>query len=364
MNKVSFTKWKKQMINAAKPAKIPICATFELTPRCNLDCKMCYIHNQNSNACWEKELSTETWKRIFNEAYESGMLFATLTGGECLLRPDFKELYLHLWNKGVFLTVFTNGILLNEDYLEFFKRYKPKKIQISLYGSSERGYLHVTGHQGFKKAVSAIRGLMEVNIPVKVALTPSRDMKDDYIATLQFCRENGFQYNPGMFTMIPKRDDVCCDEHNLSTDEIVELSVKGVSLSGSLTPPESVLPSCGGSCPEAPRGLICNAGKTSVVVSWDGRMQLCTAIPVSKASVLEMPYAEAWEKTKEAAEEILLGMECVGCPYDNLCPKCPAMRLSGFYTGHCNPAVCDLTRCLVAAGVKRLDINEEATCDD
>ena len=27
--------------------KIPIAGTFEITPRCTLDCKMCYIHNQN-----------------------------------------------------------------------------------------------------------------------------------------------------------------------------------------------------------------------------------------------------------------------------------------------------------------------------
>ena len=93
-------------------------------------------------------------------------------------------------------------------------------------------------------------------------------------------------------------------------------------------------------------------------------MHPCTLLPIGKASVLEMSYAEAWEKTKEAAGEILLGRECVGCPYDSLCPKCPAMRLTGLYTGHCNPAVCELTRRLVAAGVKKLDTPAENACDD
>jgi len=93
-------------------------------------------------------------------------------------------------------------------------------------------------------------------------------------------------------------------------------------------------------------------------------MNLCIALPVSKASVLEMSYAEAWVKTKEAAGEILLGRECVGCPYDNLCPKCPAMRLTDLKNGHCNPAVCELTRKLVAAGVKKLDAPVENSCDD
>jgi len=358
MNEVSFTKWKERMIASAKPTKTPICATFELTPRCNLDCKMCYVHNQDSNALRDMELSTETWKRIFDEAYDCGMMFATLTGGECLLRQDFKDLYLHLWNKGVFLTVFTNGILLNENYAEFLKTYRPRKVQISLYGSSEEGYLNVAGHHGFEKAVSAIRSLMAAGISVQVALTPSSYMKEDYIAVLRFCQENGFRYNPGEFALIEKRDNSSKNDHYLSTDEIVALSTERALLSGPLTPAERVLPPCGGSCTEAPKGLICNAGKTSAVVSWDGRMCLCTAMPVSKASVLEMPYAEAWEKTKEAATEILLGAECVGCPYDKLCPRCPAMRLTGLYTGHCNPEVCETTRRLVEAGVKRIPASE------
>ena len=354
MNQIAFKKWKEQMIASARPRKTPICVTFELTPRCNLDCKMCYIHNQNSNSLRNQELSTETWKRIFDEAYDCGMMFATITGGECLLRQDFRELYLHLWKKRIYLTVFTNGILLNEEYVAFFKTYKPRKIQISLYGSNEAGYLNVTGHRGFEKTVTAIRSLMDAGISVQVAVTPSSYMKDDYISILRFCKENGFQYKPTELSLIENRDNAAKDDHYLSVEEIVKLSTESAMLSQTLIPMECEPPVCGGNVNEAPKGLACNAGKTSAVVSWDGRMCLCTAIPVSKASVLNMSYADAWEKTKEAAEEILLGAECVGCPYDKLCPKCPPMRLTGLYTGHCDPNVCEVTRKLVAAGVKTL----------
>lgn len=342
------------MILAAKPTKTPVCATFELTPRCNLDCKMCYVHNLDSNALRDKELPTEVWKQVFDEAYDCGMMFATMTGGECLLRQDFKELYLHLWKKRVYITVFTNGIALDEEYVAFFKTYKPRKVQISLYGSNEEGYRNVTGHRGFEKAVIAIRNLMAAGIPVQVAVTPSSYMKDDYISILRFCKEHGFQYKPGELMLIEKRDDTTKEDHYLPVEDIVRLATERALLSGPVVPLECAPPPCGGSCREAPKGLICNAGKTSAVVSWDGRMYLCTALPVSKASVLEMTYAEAWEKTKEAAGEILLGMECVGCPYDQLCPKCPAIRLTGLYTGHCDPKVCEVTRRLVAAGVKKL----------
>lgn len=364
MNEISFKKWKERMVQSAKKTKTPVCATFELTPRCNLDCRMCYIHNQDSNKLQEKELSTETWKRIFDEAYACGMMFATLTGGECLLRQDFKELYLHLWKKRVFMTVFSNGIMMNEEYVEFFKKYKPQKIQISLYGSNEEGYLKVTGHRGFARTETAIRSLMEAGISVQVSVTPSSYMKDDYISILRFCKENGFLYKAGDFSLIENRDDSDKNDHYLSIDEIVALSKQKSMLNKSLHPAVCTVPECGGNCTEPPKGLVCNAGKTSAVVSWDGRMCLCTAIPVSKATVLEMSYADAWQKTKEAAAEILLGRECIGCPYDHLCPKCPPMRLSGLYTGHCNPKVCEVTRRLVAEGVKKLDTKVNNSCDD
>ena len=364
MSEVTFKKWKEQMVASAKATKTPICATFELTPRCNLDCKMCYVHEQTSNNMGCKELSTTEWKKIFDEAYECGLMFAIVTGGECLLRNDFFELYLHLWKKRVFITVLTNGILMNDEHIELFKKYRPERVQVSLYGSTEDGYKNVTGHKGFEKAVSTIRRLTDAGIPTEVALTPSKYMKNDYMSTLRFCKENGFRYKQSDFLLMKKRDDGNSVAYHLENDDIVRLATERAVLLGKLNLPKCELPVCGGSSKESPKGLVCNAGKTATMISWDGRMCLCTGIPVSKASVLEMPYAEAWEKTKEAAQEILLGMECVGCPYDELCPKCPALRLTGMYTGHCDPKVCEVTRRLVAAGVKKLDEPAKTECNE
>lgn len=361
MRTTSFEAWKKQMADRAKKTKTPILALCELTPRCNLDCKMCFVHNTDSNKLKDRELSTETWKRIFDEAYDMGLMFATLTGGECLLRSDFKELYLHLWNKHVYVTVMTNGTLLNEEYVEFFKAHKPELVQISLYGSCEEGYLNVTGHYGFEKVIKNVRSLMDAGIPVKIAITPSAYMKDDYINIIRFCKENKFKFASGEFFLLENRYDADKDDYYLSPEEIFKLSTERACLSGSLEPLSSTPEPCG-SCTEAPKGLTCSAGSCTAVVSWDGKMYPCNCIPMDHASLLEISYAQAWEKTKQAVSEMLLGMECVGCAYDKTCPKCPAVRLNGLYTGHCNPAVCEMTRRLVAAGVKKLE-QPEKNCD-
>jgi len=348
-----YMQWKNALVLSAKEKRVPLVGQYELTPCCNLDCKMCYIHNANTNALHVKELSTETWKRIFDEAYDMGLMFATLTGGECLMRRDFKELYLHLWNKRVRVSIITNGTLIDDEYVCFFEKYPPENIRISLYGSNEEAYRKVTGHIGFQKAISAYYKLVKAKIPVGVSVTPSSYMKDDFINIRRFCLENGINCHSANFFLTKNRDNPDKDDHNLSIQEIVELASQEALLSRTLAPVETPPEPCG-TCTEAPMGLKCNAGRGAALVSWDGTMHPCVSLHVGTASLLEMSYAEAWEITKAIADKVLYGAECVGCPYDSVCPQCPVMR-STVHSGHCNPDVCELTRRLVAAGVKKLD---------
>ena len=351
-----YEKLKNEFVKAAKQAKTPLIAHFELTARCNLDCKMCYVHNQNNAQCLHRELSTEQWKRIFDEAYECEMLYATLSGGECLLRKDFKELYLHLWNKQVFVTVFTNGTLIDDEYVEFFKTYTPDMIQISLYGSSEEGYLNVTNHKGFEKTISAIKELMRAGIDVRISVTPSKYMKEDYINILRVCRENRFYTQLSDIFLISNRDDEKKDDYYLTDEEIISLSIERAELYGFLAPAHNIPDYCGPMCTLPEKGMTCKAGTCFAAVTWDGKMYPCYNAMIGEGpSLLEVSYAEAWKKTVKAASEVIHGAECVGCPYDKTCPKCPSARLKDLHSGHCNPSICELTRKLVAAGVKKLE---------
>lgn len=355
MQRKSYEQWKNRLVAAAKEKRIPVSAQFELTGRCNLDCKMCYVHNLDAAECLSRELSTEEWKRIFDEAYEKELLFATLTGGECLLRPDFKELYLHLWKKGVKISVLTNGILLDEAYVAFFKAHKPELVQISLYGSDEAGYLRVTGHKGFEKAVTAIRGLMDAGVNLRVVTTPSRYMGEDYMNILRFCKEEKLPLQLGEMMLSPNRDNPDKDDYFLTMEEIEALSIRRAELYRPLTPVTCTPVPCGPMEKQPHQGLTCTGGNCVASVMWDGMMYPCpNAMVGGGASLREMSYAEAWEHTVKAAAQVLQGAECVDCPYDAVCPKCPSLRLTGLDTGHCKPEVCELTRRLVAAGVKKL----------
>ena len=79
----------------AREKGIPVHCQFELTPLCNFDCRMCYVH-MNPEQLKESILSVDDWKDLMYQAWEAGMIHATLTGGECLTYSGFDELFLYL----------------------------------------------------------------------------------------------------------------------------------------------------------------------------------------------------------------------------------------------------------------------------
>ena len=81
---VSFGKLKQTWIRDRQP----LISIFELTCNCNFQCKHCYtIVNKKRD-----ELTFEQIKYILNVIKDKGVLILTLTGGDPLIRKDFKEI--------------------------------------------------------------------------------------------------------------------------------------------------------------------------------------------------------------------------------------------------------------------------------
>ncbi len=81
--------------HAARSKHVPLHGSFELTPRCTLNCGMCYVHLQPSQMA-RKELTAGQWISLIDQAADEGMMQAALTGGECMLHPGFRDIVHHL----------------------------------------------------------------------------------------------------------------------------------------------------------------------------------------------------------------------------------------------------------------------------
>jgi len=89
----------------ARKKGVPLHGVFELTPICNLDCKMCYVHLKPEQMGNQSLMPVKQWKALMTQAMDAGMMDATLTGGECLTYAGFDELYMHLHAGGVKVSI-------------------------------------------------------------------------------------------------------------------------------------------------------------------------------------------------------------------------------------------------------------------
>lgn len=335
---------------------IPIHGHFELTPICNFDCKMCYVHLQKEQMRGREELSLDEWKRIIDQAIDAGMIFASLSGGECLTSPYFNEIYTYLHSKGIIITILTNGYLLDKK-VQFLKKYPPAYIQVSIYGNSEEQYAEVTGKRCYDKVKSNVEYALENGLPVGIAVTTSKYLKN-VSDIIKFYKQKNISVAVSQWLMPPySSTGRILADFNLSKEEQVEISKDLWILNGNekLVPYEGVLPNENAIGEENQQtGITCAAGRSDFSISWSGAMSMCVALSEPIGYPLKEGFEVVWKKTNTCAKTFSMPTECKGCAYHKICNHCPAQHLISAKKGHCNRDICEETKLMVKAGLLKI----------
>lgn len=327
------------LVVSAWEKNVPISGSFELTPLCNFDCKMCYVHLSRGQLNGQELLSVEQWKEIMSQAVEAGLMFAELTGGECLSYPGFTDVYLHLLSMGVQVTVLTNGSLITNEYIELFKTYTPSHIQITLYGSSEEAYKRVTGKEAFHKVIRNITALKEAGIPLLLTITPSRYMMEDARALKELVDRLDIPYAAGnMLLKAHEETGRRLEDFDITAEEAIE--VTRLFAHKPVVQREVAL-SMGVSPMAADHGMPCGAGRNGYVITWNGEMTLCPTYRPVRVDVLQKGFHDAWRTVNEVARNYKIPDKCSICEYKTRCKRCPAeieqlMESAGDISRICN----------------------------
>jgi radical SAM protein with 4Fe4S-binding SPASM domain len=329
----------------AARAGIPLSGTFELTPCCNMACKMCYVRMTKQQQEQVAPLRTAgEWLALAEEAKKQGLVYLLLTGGEPFLRPDFREILSGLNKMGLFVSINSNGTLIDEEVISWLKQTPPTRVNVTLYGASDATYERLCGNpNGFTQAVRGIRLLKAAGIVVKINCSITPYNVDDLDGIFAFAKQEGLLVQASSYMFPPLRRDTAMVGKNdrLTAEEAAYQSARIISLLNGddyfLQQMENraTLSLSGDSvedCPELPAEgecIRCRAGKCSFWVTWDGRILPCGMFPGDDAeNVFETKFTDAWGRIKEAVATIRMPPKCSKCQMRDQCKACAAMALT------------------------------------
>lgn len=157
---------------------------WNLTRTCNLRCAHCY--SDSEPRFYPGELTTAECRAVIEDLARFGIPALLMSGGEPLARPDFFELARYAAERGLRLTLSTNGTLLRKATAHSLRQIGLAYVGISLDGI---GAAHdaFRGRQGaFEAAVEAFRNCRAVGQKTGLRLTLTRHTIDNLEGILDF----------------------------------------------------------------------------------------------------------------------------------------------------------------------------------
>ena len=318
---IDLSQW--DVLISRQEPRYPFSGSFELTDRCNLDCVHCYINQPAaSQAAREKELTTAQAIDVLDQAADAGCLFLNLTGGEVLLRRDFPDIYRHAIQRGIIVTLFTNGNLLTPEIADLLAEWRPLSVEISLHGATQQTYESVTRLPGaYARLRKGIDLLLDRNIPMYLKTTLNTKNFHELEKARDLAEKLGvkFRYDGILWPkidgdqspfnyQIPFEDLVGLD--SMEPERREERQKLAEVAKGRTTRDEYV--------------YRCGAGLTSFHINSAGKMSICIMARRPAFDILQMGFPEAWERMGQLRNlKRQMKTKCDDCPIRGYCVQCP-----------------------------------------
>jgi pyrroloquinoline quinone biosynthesis protein E len=167
----------------------PLALVAELTHRCPLHCVYC--SNPLELQARGAELSTEDWSRVFLEAAAAGVLQADFTGGEPLTRPDIVELVRSARTAGLYVSLITSGLPMDEAKLEALVQAGLDHFQLSFQGAREETANEISGTKSHQQKLRVLEWLKRYRIGLTLNFVIHRGNLDELEEMLAIVESSG-----------------------------------------------------------------------------------------------------------------------------------------------------------------------------
>lgn len=310
---------------------IPYVISWNVTRRCNLRCKHCYI---DASTAMPGELSTDEALRVLGEIAEVNReTLLILTGGEPLVRPDLDLLVSRAAVLGMMVVLGTNGTLLTFDRARALAGRGLAGVGISLDSLVSLRHDAFRGVKGaWQGAVQGIASARRAGLEVQLQITLTRDNFAELPRMIDFAREVGARALTVFFLVCTGRGqdlvDLTPEEYERALGFLVEAQSNRVMIRPRCAPtfrrvlaqtePDSILLKS-----DAGR---CMGAKNYCRITPDGEVTPCPYMPLSGGSLRDRSFGEIWRTSPlfQALRTPALKGRCGACEYGDICGGCRA----------------------------------------
>ena len=306
------------VVNRAADNLIPFQVSLELTYRCNLSCKHCYVDTP-----MQDEMSPAEYQSVFKQLAEAGCLYLLFTGGEPLIRPDFFDIASCAKELGFVLMLLTNGTLITPEVARDIDKLEPVSIGVSLHGATPDTHDSITGmHGSFEAMLHGIELLKNLEIPVtfqallmKSNIHEAEEMKRLAEKLGVFLRF-GYEFIPARSgSLAPFQYEA--DSANLYHHVDLLLSEKNTN-----------------TCNILGKKGLCKAGRGICSISPAGDVLPCLLMPLKVGNLRQTKFEEIWRTNPSTELSYLRSItwddfsDCQDCTLVKYCKRCMGIALA------------------------------------
>lgn len=320
--------WQMGFRARAATRRLPLTANLELTSRCNLRCRHCYLGAPSEQPRKRTpERNTVEVLSSLDAWAAAGVFHLVITGGDPMIRGDFADVYRHAAELGMLITVFCDGILVSDAILELFRTYPPRSVEIGIYGATAETYEAITRVPGsHARAWKGIQRLLDdgVRVVLKTMLMTLNEHELGEMARQAEALGCKFRFDAAIFPCLPDDSKAPLD-FRVSPETAVKWDLafpeRRRQWQAAVARP----------APEAQVGerlYRCGAGTTAFYCDPYGNLSPCLMTKHYRCAAQGRDFEDVWKNELGAirSRKRTRPGGCFSGPLRNACTHCPAFN--------------------------------------
>ena len=184
---------------------------MDITQACTERCRHCYVPEYNPLF-----LPYDKICEIVDEFRDMGGMNINLSGGECMMHPDFEKIVRYIRSRDCTVAALSNLTLCDDAKIALLRE-ADATVQVSLYSMTPAVHDEITRRKGSWRATTdAIMRLRLADVPVRISCPAMQLNYRDYPAVIKFAESLKMSAQTD-FIMIAKADGDCSNLCNRLT---------------------------------------------------------------------------------------------------------------------------------------------------